>query len=218
MTEAERGNYQRIIKGIARQFGKNCEVVLHDYSQPYESTIVSIENSHITGRKVGDCGTNLGLEILHGVSNGEDQYNYITQLKNNRLLRSTSIYLRGENDEIIGSICINFDITDILAAKNTLEDMSYIGHPVQDAASDKPEEFITNDINSLLDLMIEKAVAEIGVPSSQMTKEQKTKAIKYLEKHGALMIKKSAERISAYFGISKYTLYNYLNENDKSKL
>lgn len=41
-------------KGITAQFGDNCEVVVHDWSKPVDSTIVIIENGHVTGRKVGD--------------------------------------------------------------------------------------------------------------------------------------------------------------------
>lgn len=216
MTEAEERNYRKIVKGIAMQFGKNCEVVLHDYSKPCSSTIIAIENSHITGRKIGDCSTNLGLQILSGKSQDEDQYNYITQLKNNHLLRSTSIYLWDEKNNAIGAICINFDITDILSAKNVIEGLSLQSNALQNE-NNKPEEFITNDINSLLDSMIVKSVEITGIPVERMTKTDKIDAIRYLERHGALLIKKSAERIAKYFGISKFTLYNYLNESNQSE-
>ena len=45
----------RLAKGLARQFGPNCEVVVHDLaSNDPERSIVAIENGHVTGRKVGD--------------------------------------------------------------------------------------------------------------------------------------------------------------------
>ncbi len=213
MTKTEIENYSRIIKGIAMQMGKNCEVVLHDYSHPYDSTIIAIENNHITGRKIGDCGTNLGLQILSGTTNDENQYNYITQLKNGRILRSSSIYLRNEDGSIIGAICINFDITDLLSAKNVLENLS-ISSNSSDLSAARPQEFIASNINDMLDAMIEKSVEFVGVPVLQMTREDKVKAIHYLDTHGALLIKKSVDRIARYFGISKFTLYNYLGRNE----
>ena len=45
-----------------------------------------------------------------------------------------------------------------------------------------------------------------------MTKEDKMKALKYLDEKGALLITKSGSKICKYFGISKFTLYNYLEE------
>ena len=51
-------SYQRLLKMLACQFGSTSEVVLHDLSSDYEKTIIGIENGHITGRKVGQCGSN----------------------------------------------------------------------------------------------------------------------------------------------------------------
>lgn len=45
----------QIAKGIAAQFGPNCEVVVHEISDKSAySSIVAIENGHVSGRKVGD--------------------------------------------------------------------------------------------------------------------------------------------------------------------
>ena len=41
----------QLARGIAGQFGPNCEVVVHDLaSNDPESSIVAIENGHVTGR------------------------------------------------------------------------------------------------------------------------------------------------------------------------
>ena len=56
--------FKAIMKMIAKQFGDKCEVVLHDWSGGYDKTIVAIENGHVSGREVGDCGSNLGLEVM----------------------------------------------------------------------------------------------------------------------------------------------------------
>mgnify|MGYP001236217571 CR=1 FL=1 len=46
----------QLAKGIASQFGPNCEVVVHDLdSNDPESSIVAIENGQVTGRKVASA-------------------------------------------------------------------------------------------------------------------------------------------------------------------
>ena len=68
-----------VIRMIALHLGASCEVVLHDLTKNYTSTIVAIENGEITGRKVGDPGSNLGLEVLRGLSDESgDRFNYVT--------------------------------------------------------------------------------------------------------------------------------------------
>ncbi|XEC93520.1 helix-turn-helix domain-containing protein [Paenibacillus tarimensis] len=46
-----------------------------------------------------------------------------------------------------------------------------------------------------------------------MMKENKTEAIRLLDKKGAFLIKKAGEKICGYLNISKFTLYNYLEES-----
>ena len=42
---------EQIAKAIAAQFGSNCEVVIHELSgKSAYSSIVAIENGHVTGR------------------------------------------------------------------------------------------------------------------------------------------------------------------------
>ena len=44
-----------------------------------------------------------------------------------------------------------------------------------------------------------------------MTKEDKIKAIQFLNNAGAFLITKSGDKVSKQFSISKYTLYSYMD-------
>ena len=68
---------EHVMKLMAEHFGKNCEIVLHDFMAPDNHTIIGIENGEVTGREIGGCVTNLGLEILNGKP-AEDAFNYAT--------------------------------------------------------------------------------------------------------------------------------------------
>lgn len=196
-----------LIKFIATQFGDRCEVVLHDLERPYDNTIVAIENGHVTGRKVGGPGTNLGLEILRGQVEDGNRFNYITQTKDGRVLRSSSMYLKNSEGKTIGSICINFDISDLMVAEEALKSLTVRGlQPVVQ------ESFVSN-VNDLLDSLILEAQELIGNPVISMTKEDKMKFIQFLDQKGAFLIKKSGDKVCEYLDISKYTLYNYLEES-----
>lgn len=202
--------FNRLAKGIAAQFGDKCEVVLHDYEQPFERTIVAIENGHVTGRKIGDSSTNLGLEVMRGSTGGSDKYSYVTQTKDGKILRSTTVYLRDEKGAAIGSLCINFDITDFKMAESTIRTITNTN------ASQETKEVITNDIGEMLEALIWQSIEYVGIPVAHMSREDKIKGLAFLEEKGAFLIKKSGDRISKAYDISKYTLYNYLEET-KSK-
>lgn len=200
-----------LMKAIAKQFGENCEVVLHDLTKDYNETIVAIENGHVTNRKIGDCGSNLGLEVLRGTEKNGNKYNYVTQTNEGKTLRSSSIYIRDTEGKPIGSLCINLDISDFILAENTIKTVT------MNQEDTNVEEFFTQDVNELLDHLIYKCQQKIGKPVQYMTREDKKNAIKFLDEKGAFLIMKSGKKICEFLDISKFTLYNYLEETRKQE-
>jgi predicted transcriptional regulator YheO len=201
-----------IAKCIAMQFGSNCEVVLHDLTLPYEHTIVAIWNGHVTGRKVGDGGTNAGLEILRGTASPKDQYHYINTTPAGRILRSSSKYFRDEYGKVNGSLCINYDITSLIQANQTLAELT---NPNGMPASSS--EFFTGSIDELLNLIINETIQIIGKTPESLTKEDKVAIVHLLDQKGVFLIKKSAQKVADFLNISRFTVYNYLNETTDSK-
>ena len=109
-----------IMKGIAKEFGKNCEVVLHDHKRGLDKSIIAIENGHVTGRKVGDPSTNIGFAISKSKEQTDAQFGYITHLPNGKTLRSSSVYFKDDKGKVIGALCINLDITQMELIKNNI--------------------------------------------------------------------------------------------------
>jgi predicted transcriptional regulator YheO len=196
--------FKRIMKAIVAQFGDRCEVVLHDWLKGYNKSIVAIENGQVTNRKVGDCGSNLGLEVMRGTVKDGDKYFYITQTKDGRTLRSTTVYIRNSANQPIGVLCINMDISDIITFKSFIDSM-VVGRQEE-------SEFFANDVNELLDYLLQKSQNVVGKSVESMSKENKMKAIEFLDDKGAFLITKSGNKVCQYFDISKFTLYNYLDE------
>jgi predicted transcriptional regulator YheO len=203
---------EHIAKAITSIFGDNCEVVIHDLKdRPYDSTIVSITNGHVTDRHVGDCGTNLGLEVLRGTDADGNRFNYSTQTKSGRLLHSSSIYFKNKKSEVVGAFCINFDVTELVMAEKALGVLTQgiLNNNFQHA-EDEGTEVFANDVNQLLDEIVKNSIAYVGKPVANMTKEDKIKGLTYLDQKGAFLIKKAGDRIAKYYGLSKYTIYSYL--------
>ena len=198
----------QLAKGIARQFGPNCEVVVHDLSSnDPETSIVAIENGHVSGRKVGDGPSHVVLEALRdGGAAPQDRLCYLTKTEDGKILKSSTIYLRDDDGTAIGIFSINYDITLMLAMENAIK---------QFTATEKDEkepEPIARNVSDLLDELIEQSVKVVGKPVALMNKEDKVKAVQFLNETGAFLITKSGDRVCKFFGISKYTLYSYIDE------
>ena len=198
----------QLAKGIAQQFGPNCEVVVHDLiSNDPDSSIVAIENGHVTGRKVGDGPSHVVLEALRSErANLQDHLSYLTRTKDGKILKSSTFYIRDDDGNAVGIFGINSDITLMLSMENSLKQFTSTEQENQE-----PEE-ISRNVSDLLDELIEQSVRVVGKPVALMNKEDKVKAIQFLNNSGAFLITKSGDKVCKFFGISKYTLYSYIDE------
>lgn len=198
----------QLAKGIARQFGPNCEVLVHDLrAEESEHSIVAIENGHVSGRQLGDGPSHVVLEALKTDPRKlEDRLAYLTRTEDGKILKSSTIFLRDDEDKVVGIFAINYDITMM----KTMEEQLRL-FTATDTAGDEPQTIIHN-VNDLLEELIQQSAKLVGKPVAMMNKEDKVKAIGFLNDSGAFLITKSGQRVCNFFGISKYTLYSYIDE------
>lgn len=205
--EDELPNLKRLVQMLAAQFGRNSEIVLHDLSKEYEHTIVAIENNWITGRNIGDGGTNLGLEVLRNPpsANG-DIYNYFNKTPNDMTLRSSTLYFRDDEGKVIGSLCINTNITGILELQDSLRELAIL--PKEQECN--VEEVFANRVEDLIDYFFRQIEKNIGKPVAEMTKEERIESLRYLDSKGFFLINRSGDEACKFLNMSKFTLYKYL--------
>ncbi|MDL2298599.1 helix-turn-helix transcriptional regulator [Synergistaceae bacterium OttesenSCG-928-D05] len=204
---------KRLAKGLAAQFGSDCEVVIHDLrDKNSESTIIAIENGHVTNRKVGGGPSHIALETMAAKTDRlEDHLDYMTQTSDGRMIKSSSVYIRDDEGAIIGIFCINYDITRLGMAEGFLRDFL---HTIPQ--TEVPEK-IPQNVNELLDELIEAALKHVDKPVAIMKKADKIKAIQYLRRAGAFQILKSGDKVCKVFKISKFTLYNYIDSEEETE-
>lgn len=195
--------FQQFLTLISNQFGNKCEVVLHDLTRDYNSTITDIRNGHVTNRTIGGCGSNLGLEVLRGSVIDGDRFNYVTTTQDGRILRSSSIYIKNDEGTVIGSICINLDITETVQFEGYLRQFNRF-------ETSQEEEVFASDVNTLLQHLIQQGQELLGKPAAEMNKTERIEFIRFLDEKGAFLITKSSEQICELLGISKFTFYNSL--------
>lgn len=209
---AEQRVFKQLMDMLESILTSDYEVVLHDLTKDYDHTIIDIRNGHVTNRKIGDCGSNLGLEVMRGTAENGDRYNYITHTKDGKILRSSTMFIKNEEGALIGSICINKDITFSVSMEEYLHRINDypLIHKEEDEKNKSTNEVFVNNVGELLDYFIQEGLKHVGKQACQMTREDKCQFIKYLDDKGAFIISKSSERVYEFLGISKFTFYNYL--------
>lgn len=103
------------------------------------------------------------------------------------------------------ALLIEVDHRTIEAADRVVHDL---------AASETPAEMPLGSFSHLADALehlIAQGEAAIGRPLAQMTRGDKQQLVRYLDDRGAFALRKAVERVAEILGVSRFTVYNYLD-------
>ena len=190
------------IDGLYETLGCRYEVILHDLSQ-LEQSIVAVRGN-ITNRKAGGPPTNYLLKFLRKYGDeAPNQINYRNETSDGRVLRSSTMFIRDEDGHIVGSLCINQDLTDYIVASKLIQEN--ISFQESEEKVEGTEEVFAHDISEVMEVMVS---GELEV----MQKEDKLAVVESLEEKGIFDIKGAVEYVAERLGVTNFTVYNYLKE------
>ena len=69
-------------------------------------------------------------------------------------------------------------------------------------------------VQGTLDRMISAVEQELGAPLQDLSREDKQAAVLLLGDRGAFELRRSVEAVAEAMGVSRFTIYNYLNAVD----
>jgi HTH domain len=70
-------------------------------------------------------------------------------------------------------------------------------------------------VQGTLDRMISAVEQELGAALDELTREDKQAAVQMLSDRGAFGLRRSVETVAEAMGVSRFTIYNYLNAADE---
>lgn len=172
------------------------------------TTSVDIRHGEITGRKIGDTGDILGLQVLRGANNNfeKNQYQNVSFTKDGRIIRASSVFFKDLNGKHTMCIGINEDITNYTHFAQFLQDKIQLS-----LDADTNGSYGRGNVNEMLNYLMDEAQLAIGKNTALISKDEKIKYIHFLDDHGAFLITKAGQKICKELDISKYTLYHYLD-------
>ncbi|MFJ5794345.1 transcriptional regulator [Bacillus atrophaeus] len=197
-----------IAKSTAKMFGPNCEVVIHDLTNPQASVMFTV-NNHVTGREIGQSFDHLVKTVLQSEDFKEDYlagYTFVTEDK--RTIRSSTSLIRDSKQKVIGAFCINFDVEALNQMQQFMNTFLSTQVEVQENET-KPDDDIEN-VEGIVDQLIQQIIQNSVHPV--MKRHEKIELIRFMDEKGIFLMKGSVEKVASLLGISKVTVYSYLDE------
>jgi predicted transcriptional regulator YheO len=137
----------------------------------------------------------------------DEMINYTSATPDGRPLKSTSVVFRDDDGTPIAGLCINFDISDINRTKAFID--NFLG--IKTEPQVQQEEFYQT-MDQAFEKLINIAVEAVHKPVIAMDKADKIRVVALLDSSGVFAMKGSTERVAEVFGVSRFTIYNYLDE------
>jgi len=196
-----------LVEAISRTVGDNCEIVLHDFSD-LENSVVAIANGHVTGRSLGSGMLSKGLEAYLNREYEESLIKYKNIIGAGRTLKSSTIFIKDDDEKVIGAMCINIDVTDLLLANKAIHNL-VLTEDLEDTAADERNKF---HVSEILQRVVDEVFKQINKPVAYLSKADKLQIVEQLESRGAFLIKGAVEHVADLLCVSRYTVYNYIEE------
>lgn len=198
-------SYVPVLEGLASYLSSCYEFVLHSL-EDYEHSVICIINGEHTDRQVGAPITDLALWMLDKINAGEGGHiSYFSHNKKGEPLKSTTIAIRGENNRIIGLLCIN------LYLNTPLNDLLESFSPT--ASANLPggiTEIFGQDVDDMIRTALEEERTIVMNDASILPSNKNKMIVEHLHERGIFQIKSAIETVAKLLGISKNTVYMHL--------
>ncbi|MBI6906799.1 PAS domain-containing protein [Pseudomonas sp. SIMBA_059] len=203
-----------IVTAFGTVLGRNIEIVLHDFRNP-EKSVVAIANGHITGRTIGSPvlggpQQDLGFTAVMNASSAEPgpgpviKGSYTTLSAQGKALRSATVVFRNTDGEPFAGLCINADFNDLDSAHELIERLRPLAGQAETAVSEPA------DMELLSAEVIRNALSQTS--GGRMNKAAKINAVRLMQEGGLFIIKGGVERAAEALGVTRFSIYNYLEE------
>ncbi|MED3824334.1 helix-turn-helix transcriptional regulator [Priestia flexa] len=197
-----------IAKSTAKMFGPNCEVVIHNLTNPQASVMFTV-NNHVTGREIGQSFDHLVKTVLQSEGFKEDYlagYTFVTEDK--RTIRSSTSLIRDSKQKVIGAFCINFDVEALNQMQQFMN--TFLSTQVEVQENETKSDDDIENVEGIVDQLIQQIIQNSVHPV--MKRHEKIELIRFMDEKGIFLMKGSVEKVASLLGISKVTVYSYLDE------
>ena len=219
-------SYLPLVDFLAEALGPTAEVVLHDLRRQ-EHSMIAIRNGELTGRRAEDSTvTEFALRMARRAEERGSPYmaNYFGQPAGEKILRSSTYFIRDETGSVVGILGINVDLTQLLAARETVDRLLGMAFPGpdqnQNQSSDpnpdqNPDAGLDlaeprHDVERMVYAVLDRVLSSCKAPPARLTAREKREVVEDLNARGVFLLKGAVTEVARRLAVSEQTVYRYL--------
>lgn len=207
---------------ISKAIGPDFEISLID-TKDGKNRIIAMEYGNISGRHVGEEISPLLKKSIENKEYETTDYiaNRTTYAKSGKPLRTSVFFIKDEDNNLEGIMCINFDDSryEELGKK-----IMFLCHPDYYTEHRITRQSDSSDINGdykdvgesmtieeTIESIVDNELNEVLIPVERLTQDEKIQIVKHLDNKGVFMMKGSVGIFSKKLDVSQASVYRYIN-------
>lgn len=200
-------SYKTLVEGLANYLGDGYEFVLHSLEN-LDKSAIKVVNGYHSKRSEGAPITDLALSMLDKIRDSHQLKSlcYFNRNKEEKLLKSCTIPIPGENSRIIGLLCINFYMDTPLSSviEALIPQEAFTPHLAENYAENIDDLILTS-----LEEVKEAVFNDPSISSVNKNKE----IISCLYHKGVFNLKDAVIKVAKSLNISKNTVYMHIRNS-----
>ncbi len=203
---------EAIAESVSAALGESFEIILYDLTQA-QQPVLRVLGKNISGLTKGDSGKDENFNSVYAQCKKESRiFKSEKKIINGREMRSTIIFFVDDARNAGVALKINFDLSVVSLMEGFLKECGIL-----DSGKGRQTDASSIDVRNILPSLLKQGIQATGKEVAEMSREDKLGVVRFLDDRGAFLLRNSIEDAAKALDITRFTVYNYLDEIRKAR-
>lgn len=209
--------YIPVTEFIAEMMGPDTEVILYSVT---DRSVYYVINPMDEEMVVGSGLRSLERRFLENRLYDHESFvvNYRALSKHRNKLKSATLFLRGDNRQLIAMLTVNANVDRLVELRDMLNEMVSGHRPYDNQHGTSFYNSFEVSVEGIVSTTIRKELDKYKVPPDRLSQQEKIEIVRCLDQQGVFLVKGAIVEVAKSLQTTETTIYRYLNKLSNKQL
>lgn len=209
--------YIPVTEFIAEMMGPDTEVILYSVTDRCVYYVINPMDEEMV---VGSGLRSLERRFLENRLYDHESFvvNYRALSKHRNKLKSATLFLRGDNRQLIAMLTVNANVDRLVELRDMLNEMVSGHRPYDNQHGTSFYNSFEVSVEGIVSTTIRKELDKYKVPPDRLSQQEKIEIVRCLDQQGIFLVKGAIVEVAKSLQTTETTIYRYLNKLSNKQL
>ena len=209
--------YIPVTEFIAEMMGPDTEVILYSVT---DRSVYYVINPMDEEMVVGSGLRSLERRFLENRLYDHESFvvNYRALSKHRNKLKSATLFLRGDNRQLIAMLTVNANVDRLVELRDMLNEMVSGHRPYDNQHGTSFYNSFEVSVEGIVSTTIRQELDKYKVPPDRLSQQEKIEIVRCLDQQGIFLVKGAIVEVAKSLQTTETTIYRYLNKLSNKQL